>query len=147
MHSRKKLALMESANMSASNKLRIDRVKAIARDVYRSLGSGFSEDVYDKAMQVGLRLAGINYESQKVIELKYKDHYVGEGYPDLVVRLGREKLIIELKAVGSEMGSSEEQQLRNYMKILNINRGLLINFQQPGKRKSKTTLEFREVQV
>jgi len=128
-------------------KLRIEKVKAIARDVYRSLGSGFSEDVYDKAMQVGLRLAGINYESQKVIELKYKDHHVGEGYPDLVVRLGRERLIIELKAVGSEMGSAEEQQLRNYMKILSINRGLLINFQQPGRRKSKTTLEFRELQL
>ncbi len=41
-------------------KLRIEKVKAIARDVYRSLGSGFSEDVYDKAMQVGLRLAGFN---------------------------------------------------------------------------------------
>ena len=139
----KQLVLMESQNI----KLRIEKVKAIARDVYRSLGSGFSEDVYDKAMQVGLRLAGINYESQKVIELKYKDHHVGEGYPDLVVRLGRERLIIELKAVGSEMGSAEEQQLRNYMKILSINRGLLINFQQPGRRKSKTTLEFRELQL
>src|SRR6476660_6988292 len=103
---------------------RIEKVKSIARDVYRSLGSGFSEDVYDKAMQVGLRLAKMNYESQKVIELKYKDHHVGEGYPDLVVRLGRERLIIELKAVGSEMGAAEEQQLRNYMKILKINRGL-----------------------
>ena len=112
-----------------------------------SLGSGFSEDVYDKAMQVGLRLSGINYESQKVIALKYKDHHVGEGYPDLVVRLERGKLVIELKAVGSEMGSAEEQQLRNYMKILNINHGLLINFQQPGRRKSKTTLEFKEVRL
>jgi GxxExxY protein len=132
---------------SQSVKSRIEKVKAIARDVYRSLGSGFSEDVYDKAMQVGLRLAGINYESQKVIALKYKDHHVGEGYPDLVVRLGREKLIIELKAVGSEMGSAEEQQLRNYMRILKINRGLLINFQQPGRRRSKTTLEFKDVRL
>jgi GxxExxY protein len=114
------MKIMESQNM----RLRIDKVKTIAKDVYRSLGSGFSEDVYDKAIQVGLRLAKINYESQKVIELRYKDHHVGEGYPDLVVRLGREKLIVELKAVGSEMGSAEEQQLRNYMKILKINRGL-----------------------
>jgi len=128
-------------------KLRIDKVKAIAKDVYRSLGSGFSEDVYDKAMQVGLRLAGIKYESQKVIELKYKNHHVGEGYPDLVVRLGRDRLIVELKAVGTEMGAAEEQQLQNYMRILKISRGLLINFQQPGRRKTKTTLEFKEVQL
>jgi len=95
-------------------------------------------------MQVGLRLAGINYESQKVIELKYKDHHVAEVYPDLVVYIGREKLIIELKAVGSEMGSAEEQQLKNYMKILNINRGLLINFQQPGRRKARRHLSSKK---
>lgn len=46
----------------------------IAQEVYQSLGSGFSEDVYDRAMQVGLRLAGIEYESQKVVELKYREH-------------------------------------------------------------------------
>ena len=39
------------------------------------LGSGFY--VYDRAMQVGLRLAKIGYEGQKVVELKYKEHYVG----------------------------------------------------------------------
>jgi hypothetical protein len=39
-------------------------------------------------MQVGLRLAKITYEGQKVV-LKHKNHCVGEGYPDLVVRLGR----------------------------------------------------------
>jgi hypothetical protein len=60
-----------------------DQIRNIAKDVYRVLGSGFSEDVYDRAMQVGLRLAKFRYEGQKVLELKYKDHCVGEGYPDL----------------------------------------------------------------
>ena len=55
------------------------RIRAIARDVYRSLGSGHPECVYDRAMQVGLRLEKIKYESQKVVELKYKDHYVGRA--------------------------------------------------------------------
>jgi GxxExxY protein len=62
-------------------------IRNIAEDVYKTLGSGFSEEVYDRAMQVGLRLANIGYEGQKVVELTYKDHYVGEGYPDLVVHL------------------------------------------------------------
>src|SRR5437667_3531670 len=82
---------------------------------------------------------------QKVVELKYKDHYVGEGYPDLVVHLGNEKLIVELNAISGELGASEEQQLRNYMTILNVKRGLLINFQQPGRKQGKTTLDIREV--
>jgi len=92
-----------------------NKIKQIARDVYQALGSGFSEDVYDKAMQVGLRLAKIKYESQKVIELKYKDFFVGTGEPDLIVRLGvKDKMILELKAVGGTLGASEEQQIRNY---------------------------------
>jgi GxxExxY protein len=123
----------------------IGTIRDIAQDVYNTLGSGFSEDVYDRAMQVGLRLASIGYEGQKVIELKYKDHYVGEGYPDLVVHLRDEKLIVELKAIIGELGPSEEQQLRNYMTILNVKRGLLINFQQPGRKQGKTKLDIREV--
>lgn len=125
----------------------LEKVKKIAQDVYRTLGSGFSEDVYDRAMQVGLRLAGISHEGQKVVELKYKDYYVGEGYPDLVVRFGREKIVVELKAVSSELGASEEQQLRNYLRILRIDRGLLINFQHPGKKQGKTRLEMREISL
>src|SRR6266704_3932239 len=85
-------------------------IREIAEDVYKTLGSGFSEDVYDRAMQVGLRLAKIGYENQKVVELKYKNHYVGEGYPDLLVQLGKEKVIVELKAVGGQMGAAEQQQ-------------------------------------
>ena len=61
----------------------IQDIEKIARDVYRTLGSGFSEDVYDQAVQVGLRLVHIKYENQKVVELKYKNHCVGEGYPAL----------------------------------------------------------------
>ena len=125
----------------------INLIRRIAKDVYRSLGSGFSEEVYDRAMQVGLRLAKLKYENQKVVELKYKDHHVGEGYPDLVVHFGKEKIVVELKAVGGNLGASEEQQLRNYLKILKINQGILINFQQPGKKEGKTSIEVKEVKA
>lgn len=124
-----------------------EKIKGIAKDVYRSRGSGYSEEVHDRAMQVGLRLAKIKYEGQKVVELRFKDHYVGEGYPDLIVRLPGGKMVVELKAVGGELGASEEQQIRNYRKILKIERGLLINFQQPGKNAKKTRLEMREITV
>jgi PD-(D/E)XK nuclease superfamily protein len=43
------------------------------------------------------------------------------------------------------LGASEELQLRNYLKLLNVKRGLLINFQQPGKKQGKTRLDIREV--
>ncbi len=125
----------------------LEKIIKIARDVYKKLGSGFPEVVYDKAMQVGFRLVKIRYDSQKVVELKYKDHYVGEGFPDLIVYLGKNKVIIEFKAVAGDMGASEEQQLENYMEILKIKHGLLINFQQPGKKEGKTKLEIKEIGI
>lgn len=63
------------------------------------------------------------------------------------MRFGHEKMAVELKAVGGEMGAAEEHQLRIYMKILEITKGLLINFQQPGKNLKKTRLEIREVEL
>jgi GxxExxY protein len=126
-------------------KLKLQKLRKIAEDVYRSLGSGFQEVVYEKAMCVGLRLTKIKYENQKVLELKYKNHYVGEGYPDLVVKLGRDTVIIELKTVGGEMGPAEEQQLINYMKIMKVKYGLLINFQLPSRKEGKTKLEVKEI--
>lgn len=124
---------------------KIKKIEVLAKDIYQQLGTGYNETVYDRAMQVGLRLAKLPYESQKVVELRYQDHYVGEGFPDLVVDLGDGRLIIELKAVGSIMGVAEETQLRNYMRLLKIRRGLLINFQQPGKKEGSAQLEIREV--
>lgn len=124
----------------------IQKVKQIARDVYRQLGSGFSEDVYDKAVQVGMRLSKIKYESQKVVELKYKDHYVGEGYPDIIAHFGKNRVILELKAVGGNLGEAEEQQIKGYMKILKVKYGLLINFQQP-KKGGKSQIEIKEISL
>jgi len=121
-------------------------IEKIAREVYEGLGSGFSEDIYDRAMQVSLRLAGIKYESQKVVELTFRDHCVGEGYPDLVVHLGEQRVVVELKAVASDLGACEEQQLRNYMRVLGVGHGLLINFQAPGRKQDNTQLEIREVE-
>ena len=122
-----------------------EKIAKIAKDVYRKLGSGFPEVVYDRAMQVGLRSEKIKYDSQKVVELKYKGHYVGEGYPDLIAYFGGKKVVVELKAVGGEMGANEEQQIKNYMEIMGIKQGLLINFQQPGKKTEKTKIEIKEI--
>ena len=124
----------------------IGQLKKLADEVYRELGSGFDERVYQKAMEVGLRLAKIRYENQKVVELKFKNHYVGEGYPDLVLDINGVKLVLELKAVAGKLGGKEEAQIRSYMKIVKIPYGLLINFQAPGSDAEKeTNLDIREI--
>lgn len=124
----------------------IGQIGKLAKEVYRELGSGFDERVYQKAMEVGLRLAKIRYENQKVVELKFKNHYVGEGYPDLVLDINGVKLVLELKAVAGKLGGKEEAQIRSYMKILKVPHGLLINFQSPGTDVEKeTSLEICEI--
>jgi GxxExxY protein len=91
-------------------------------------------------------LEGIKYESQKVVELKYRDHYVGEGYPDLLVYFDDGKrVVVELKAVAAKMGACEVRQVQNYMAILGIECGLLINFQMPREKGSE--LEIRPVHL
>lgn len=125
----------------------VDQIKKLADEIYKTLGSGFDETVYQKAMEVGLRLAKIRYESQKVVELKFKDHYVGEGYPDLIIDVNGLKIVIELKATG-KIGGKEIIQIQSYMKVLKIPYGLLINFQSPGTDVEKETqLEIREIKL
>lgn len=126
----------------------IAQIKKLAKEVYGELGSGFDEGVYQRAMEVGLRLVKIPYENQKVVELKFKNYYVGEGYPDLIVNLNGVKLVLELKAIGGKLGGKEGAQIRSYMKILKIRYGLLINFQSPGTDVEKETkLDIREIKI
>jgi GxxExxY protein len=122
----------------------IDKIKKIAKDVFNELGSGHTEAVYQKAMEVGLRLEKIPYENQKVVPIYYKEYNVGEGYTDLIINDAKGRIIIELKAVGSKLSNKEETQLRKYMAVLGINKGILINFPQPG---SKSTPNEPEVVV
>jgi len=121
----------------------ITQIADIAKDVYSSLGSGHSECVYRGAIAVGLRQRGIPYEAERVVELRYLDHYVGEGYADLVVRSATETIVVELKKDIVKIGPSEQQQLLNYLKALGIQRGLLIGFPKPGS--GATEPEIKEV--
>lgn len=104
----------------------------IATAVYQDLGSGHDEQVYHRGMEVELRERGINYESERRLELFYKKQYVGENFADLIVRSGDHAVVVELKAKGTA-GPAEQQQVRKYMKLLGIGKGLLLNFPQYHK--------------
>ena len=127
-----------------------DVIAELAKDIYRTLGSGHSEAAYQKAMEVGLRLQHVRFEAQKVIELTYENHYIGEENIDLLVEsASQQKVIVELKATNQQLGPPEEQQLRNYMKGLRVELGVLINFPQPGRTKGEAKaghqIEIRRV--
>ena len=101
-----------------------DDIRQAAHEVFRELGAGYAEKVYEAALAVELRLRGIEYERRRTLEISYKSHTVGTHNPDLVV-LG--ETVIELKT-GSKPGPAERRQLRRYLRTMGKSSGLLISF-------------------
>ena len=99
-----------------------------AFEVYNQLGYGFLEKVYQRAMQVELKLRGIHAELEKSIKVNYKEFLVGEYFADILVE---DKVLVELK-VSPSYCSRDEAQLLNELKATNFKVGLLVNF---GKEK------------
>jgi len=93
--------------------------------VYRKLGIGFLEAVYQEALEIELSRKNIPFVSQHQLEILYdgiplKNKYIA----DLVCY---EKIIIELKAV-SKINNQHKAQLMNYMATTGYKLGLLVNF-------------------
>jgi GxxExxY protein len=93
-------------------------------NVYNTLGTGFLENVYEKALLIELKEFGLKVEPQKEIEVFYKNKVVGKYRADIVVE---NKIIIELKAV-SQIVELHKAQLINYLKATNYRLGFLVNF-------------------
>jgi GxxExxY protein len=103
------------------------RVIGCAIEVSNTLGPGFFEKIYEKALCVEFERNGIYFQCQQPVNVIYKDKLVGEYITDIVVE---EKLLLELKAV-SALCSEHEAQLMNYLKATGLSVGLLLNFGKP----------------
>ena len=85
-------------------------------EVYRVLGHGFLEKVYERALLKELKAKGLKAQAQVPIQIHYKGENVGDYYADLVVE---DKVIIELKAQ-EHLNMAQEAQLINYLKATKI---------------------------
>ena len=103
------------------------RVIGCAFEVSNTLGAGFLENVYEKALCVELERKGLSFYRQKPVVVKYKGVLVGEYVTDIIVE---DSLLLELKAV-SAMSGAYEAQLMNYLKATGLSFGLLLNFGKP----------------
>lgn len=95
-----------------------------ALEVHRTLGAGFLELVYEKALAVELSQRGVPFERQKSIELQYKGIPVGEARLDFLVG---GLVVVELKSVEA-IHPVHQAQVLNYLRATNLELGLLINF-------------------
>jgi GxxExxY protein len=71
------------------------RIIGAAMKVHSTLGSGFLESVYQNALMLELRKAGLHAETGRAITVRYDGQIVGTFTADLLVN---ESLIVELKA-------------------------------------------------
>ena len=92
--------------------------------VYKELGHGFLERVYQNAMFFALQEAGLEVEAQRMIKVFFRGKEVGDYFADLIVN---DVVIIELKAAVA-LTPEHEMQLVNYLKATEIEVGLLLNF-------------------
>jgi GxxExxY protein len=92
-------------------------------NVWSELGSGYSESVYQSALEFELQEYGVRYD-RRPVNITYKGYSVGVMFTDLVVN---NKYVVELKAV-KKLTQEHSRQLEIYMKTLDIKDGYLVNF-------------------
>jgi GxxExxY protein len=102
----------------------IKTVIGAAYTVHNTLGAGFLEKIYEKALCLELKTRGMTVESQYPIPVYYAGVKIGDYYADLLVE---DCLIVEIKTV-ENLSLAHEKQLVNYLAATNTDNGLLINF-------------------
>jgi GxxExxY protein len=113
------------------------KIIGCAMTVHQALGPGFLESVYQNALLIELRHAGLQCEANSRIPVHYREENVGDFIADILVE---NLVILELKAV-NEIHPSHEAQLVNYLHATRLEIGLLLNFGSNKleiKRKHKT---------
>jgi GxxExxY protein len=101
------------------------RIRGAIFEVYREMGCGFLEAVYQECLEREFIRAGIPFFAQRELVLQYKGEPLVQTYrPDFICF---DLIIIELKAV-KELGNEHRAQVHNYLKATGLQLGLLVNF-------------------
>ena len=100
-------------------------IRGACFEVYKTLGSGFLEAVYQEALAQEFRLQNIPFQEQCELMLQYKGIPLKQTYKPDFVCFG--KIIVEIKAV-ENIAPEHEAQLLNYLKITGYPLGFLVNF-------------------
>jgi len=120
-----------------------ERVLGAIFEVSDTLGAGFLEKVYQRALLTELRLRGIRATAEASFAVTYKGQLVGEYFADLLVE---DVLVIELKCVES-LSSEHIAQCLNYLKASRRTLCLLVNFQKPKVEWKRIVHGFQQTEA
>jgi GxxExxY protein len=102
------------------------QIVGAAIEVLNGLGHGFHEKPYENALVVECGLRGIPLQQQPRYDLVYKQVKIGEYVPDLIV-FGA--VVVDTKVVES-IGDYESGQMLNYLRISDLQVGVILNFKR-----------------
>jgi len=129
--------LLESnMNMEILNQISYDIIGA-AYKVHSAFGPGLLESTYEVCLEYELIKMGYKVERQKPLPVIYDEICLDAGYRiDLLVE---DSVIVELKSV-NEMILLFKAQLMTYLKLAELNLGLLMNFNVTDMKKGITRI-------
>ena len=102
--------------------------------VHQKMRNGYPEKIYQACLRIEFNNTGLSYSEEVELPVFYEDIQVGKRRVDFLVE---NKIVVELKAI-SELTDAHLAQALNYLEVLGLEIGLLINF---GAKR----LEFRRL--
>jgi GxxExxY protein len=115
-----------------------ERVLGAIFEVSNTLGAGFLEKVYQRALLHELHLRGIRATAEVSVQVIYKGHSMGEYFADILVE---DELVIELKCA-ERFSSEHTAQCLNYLRASGRTVCLLVNFQKPKVERKRIVRGF-----
>ena len=101
------------------------QIRGAIYDVYKNLGPGLLESVYEEAMVYELQKRSLKVERQVEVPIHYDGHLLKTALRiDLLVE-GR--VVVELKSV-KDMQDVFWKQTRTYLRLMGLKVGILVNF-------------------
>lgn len=110
------------------------KIIGCSMEVHKTLGNGFPEVIYQRALAIEMKFQGLEFEREKNMFIFYRDSQIGTRRVDFFVE---KKIMLEVKAT-RELDDSDLNQAMNYLEAYKMKIGLLINF---GAR----SLQFKRV--
>ncbi len=111
------------------------KIIGCAMSVHKTLGNGFQEVIYQRALAIEMDLAGIEFKREFEMPIFYRNQQIGTRRVDFFVD---NKVSVEIKAI-SVLDNSHFAQAINYLETYNLEIGLLINF-------GETSLKFKRLE-
>ena len=101
------------------------QIRGAIYEVYKALGPGLLESVYEEALTYELQKRGLKVERQREVPIHYDGQLLGTSLRlDMLVE---DKVIIELKSV-KELQDVFFKQTLTYLRLTNLHLGILVNF-------------------